>query len=400
MREDENIETDGEGLTSEGSNTESARSATETTGERVGWNAWVAPLSRSERQQLFERINTDSMGGPDYYIMMVLSASLASLGLLQDSTAVVIGAMLVAPLMGPLLGAGLALVQDNLKLIRSSLGVILSGVALGLTVAGLYGVANPGFEPTMEVEARGRPDILDLFIALISGMVAAYAQCRFTLSNTLAGVAIAAALVPPLAVVGISTASGELQIATFASVLLLTNIVAIVLGAAFVFRIMGAQPATIDAQRRPWVRRSLISLGFVALMLSAPLLLQGIEKSRTGQNRPAGYPVSLPVRTAVANFLVGFPSVELVTMARSSVEPESGITIVLSTMGPLVPGFRRKLRQVIADARGTVLPENFVLNKNDTVRIYVMLEAPYATDGVASSGITGTNGDPGMSVFL
>ena len=363
MREDENTETDG---------------------ERVGWKAWVAPLSRSERQQLFERINSDSMGGPDYYIMMVLSASLASLGLLQDSTAVVIGAMLVAPLMGPLLGAGLALVQDNLKLIRSSLGVILAGVALGLTVAGLYGVANPGFEPTMEVEARGRPDILDLFIALISGMVAAYAQCRLTLSNTLAGVAIAAALVPPLAVVGISTASGELQIATFASVLLLTNIVAIVLGAAFVFRLMGAQPATSDAQTRPWVRRSLISLGFVALMLSAPLLLQGIEKSRAGQNRPAGYPVSLPVRTAVADFLVGFPSVELVTMARSSVEPESGITIVLSAMDPLVPGFRRKLRQVIADARGTVLPENFVLNKNDTVRIYVMLEAPYAPEGVAS----------------
>lgn len=63
-------------------------------------------------------------------------------------------------------------------------------------------------------------------------------------------------------------------------------------------------------------------------------------------------------------------------MARSSVEPESGITVVLSTMEPLAPGFRRQLRQVIADARGTVLPENFVLNKNDTVRIYVMLEAP------------------------
>jgi uncharacterized hydrophobic protein (TIGR00271 family) len=307
--------------------------------------------------------------------------------------------MLVAPLMGPLLGAGLALVQDNLKLIRSSLGVILSGVALGLAVAGLYGAANPGFEPTMEVEARGKPDIFDLFIALISGMVASYAQCRFTLSNTLAGVAIAAALVPPLAVVGISTASGELQIAMFASVLLLTNIVAIVLGAAVVFRLMGAQAVAIDGQRRPWVRRSLISLVSVALMLSAPLLLQGIEKSRAGQNRPAGYPVSLPVRTAVADFLVGFPSVELVTMARSSVEPESGITIVLSSMEPLVPGFRRKLRQVIADARGTALPENFVLNKNDTVRIYVMLEAPYASEEVASSHINGIHGDPGLPVI-
>ena len=380
MREDRDSEAHGADQSNEENRADGKASATGTSSDLIGWRTWVRPLNRSERQQLFERINTDSVGGPDYYLMMVLSASLASLGLLQDSTAVVIGAMLVAPLMGPLLGAGLALVQDNLRLIRSSLGVIVLGMVLGLMVAGLYGAANPGFEPTMEVEARGKPDILDLFIALISGMVAAYAQCRFTLSNTLAGVAIAAALVPPLAVVGISTASGELQIATFASVLLLTNIVAIVLGAALVFRLMGAQAATVAGHRRPWVRRSLISLGFVALMLSAPLLLQGIEKSRSGQNRPAGYPVSLPVRTAVAEFLIDFPSVELVTMARSSVEPESGITVVLSTMEPLVPGFRRRLRQVIADARGTVLPENFVLNKNDTVRIYVMLEAPYEAE--------------------
>jgi len=390
MREDQNPSAAGQ--PSEEGMVDVDKRAPEVPGDRIGWRTWIAPLSRDERQQLFERISTDSVGGPDYYIMMVLSASLASLGLLQDSTAVVIGAMLVAPLMGPLLGAGLALVQDNLALMRRSLGVIVLGVVLGLLVAGLYGAANPGFEPTMEVEARGTPDILDLFIALISGMVAAYAQCRFTLSNTLAGVAIAAALVPPLAVVGISTASGELQIAAFATVLLLTNIVAIVLGAAFVFRLMGAQAAVIESRRRPWVRRSLISLGFVALMLSAPLLLQGIEKSRAGQNRPAGYPVSLPVRTAVADFLVSFSSLELVSMARSSVEPESGITVVLSTMEPLVPGFRRQLRQVIADARGTVLPENFVLNRNDTVRIYVMLEAPYATESVTNPGIEGDKG--------
>jgi len=349
-------------------------------------SAWIHRLSRRERQELFERISADSVGGLDYYVMMVLSAALASLGLLQDSKAVVIGAMLVAPLMGPLLGAGLALVQDNIALMRRSLAVLLFGVALALLVASFFGAVNPGFEPTMEVEARGTPDILDLFIALVSGIVAAYAQCRSALSNTIAGVAIAAALVPPLAVVGIATASGETQIAAFASILLLTNIVAIVLGAALVFRFLGVH-VSAEGQRRPWVRRTVMTLGLLALILAAPLLLQGLEKSRAGQNRPATYPVALPVRHAVAEFLEGFPDVELVYMARHSVEPESGITVVLSATGPLVPGFRRKLRQLIASARGHPLLEDFAMDRRrDTVRIFIMMEAPYAPEQDIRSG--------------
>lgn len=354
--------------------------------ETTGSGAWIRPLGRRERQDLFERIRADSVGGLDYYVMMVLSAALASLGLLQDSKAVVIGAMLVAPLMGPLLGAGLALVQDNVALMRRSLAVLLFGVALALLVAGFFGAVNPGFEPTMEVEARGTPDILDLFIALISGTVAAYAQSRPALSNTIAGVAIAAALVPPLAVVGIATASRETQIAAFAGILLLTNIVAIILGAALVFRLLGVH-VSAEGQQRPWVRRALMSLGFLALILAAPLLLQGIEKSRTGQNRPASYPVALPVRHAVAAFLKDFPDVELVYIARQSVEPESGITVVLAATEPLVPGFRRKLRQVIGNARGHPLLEEFARDRRpETVRIFVMLEAPYEQGRDVRSG--------------
>ena len=139
---------------------------------------WLPRLERPERQELYARVRHDSVGGPDFYVMMFLASMLASLGLLQGSTAVVIGAMLVAPLVGPLLGTGLALVQGNVHLMRVSLQVVLGGVLLGLAVAVFFGVINPGFEPTLEIEARGRPDLLDLFVALASGMVAAYAQGR------------------------------------------------------------------------------------------------------------------------------------------------------------------------------------------------------------------------------
>ena len=111
--------------------------------------------------------------------MMLLSTSLASLGLLADSTAVVIGAMLVAPLMGPLVAAGHALVQGNLSMFKRSMVVTLIGLGIGFTASLFFGAINPGFEPTLEIEARGKPDLLDLGIAFFSGMTAAYAVGRF-----------------------------------------------------------------------------------------------------------------------------------------------------------------------------------------------------------------------------
>jgi uncharacterized hydrophobic protein (TIGR00271 family) len=114
-------------------------------------------MERAERQELFGRIESGADGGRDYLVMMVLSATLASLGLLQGSTAVVIGAMLVAPLMGPLVGAGLALVQGNLELMRRSMTVAAIGIALGFAVAMFFGAINPGYEPTMEVSFLRSP---------------------------------------------------------------------------------------------------------------------------------------------------------------------------------------------------------------------------------------------------
>ena len=89
-------------------------------------------LERDERKELVERISIGADGGVDFIVMMLLAATLSSLGLLEGSTAVVIGAMLVAPLMGPLVATGLALVQRNLRLFRSSLTVCGTGILLGL----------------------------------------------------------------------------------------------------------------------------------------------------------------------------------------------------------------------------------------------------------------------------
>lgn len=326
-------------------------------------------LGRGERKELVSRIEIGADGGIDFIVMMLLAAALASLGLLQGSTAVVIGAMLVAPLMGPLVAAGLALVQGNLSLFRSALSVCALGILLGLGASLFFGAINPGFEASMEIEARGNPDVLDLFIALASGMVAAYAMGRPNLSGTLAGVAIAAALLPPLAVVGIGLTNDEIIIAGNAAILFATNLVAIILGAALIFRLLGMHVAISEKNESRWVRRATMVFTLLAVILAAPLLLNVLEKSRAGQVRPAIYPVSADVRNAVREFVGHHQNLDLIAMARDSVEPDTGITILLATDSPLKSNLKDELVNIVRTARG---------DKDAVVRVFTLLEAPPA----------------------
>ncbi len=103
---------------------------------------WFPRLDREGRLELSERIEAGARGDADFFVMMALAATLASLGLLEDSTAVVIGAMLVAPLMGPLVGAGLALVQGNARLFRIGMVVSCCGLGSGFAIS-LIGALNP-----------------------------------------------------------------------------------------------------------------------------------------------------------------------------------------------------------------------------------------------------------------
>jgi len=291
--------------------------------------------------------------------------------------AVVIGAMIVAPLMGPLLGAGLALVQGNLNLIRNSVFVALCGIGIGLCISLFFGVINPGFEPTMEVEARGNPDVFDLFIALASGMVAAYAQGRPNVSSTLAGVAVAAALLPPIAAAGIAATGGYFEIAANAAVLLVTNLVAIVLGAGIIFRLLGVRVTPRATGLPGWARRAEAGLVLVAIILLVPLLLEmgGMDKYSRGQLRPNAYPVSKRVSDAVKEYVADQSNMRIVTMGRYSVEPESSITIVLSTVDPAPREFPSELARVVRTARGAN-PQNESKKEGAAIRIFTMQEAP------------------------
>jgi uncharacterized hydrophobic protein (TIGR00271 family) len=317
-------------------------------------NIWGAfpKLERDERLDLVQQLEQNAQWNIDFIMMMVLSTSLASLGLLADSTAVVIGAMLVAPLMGPLVAAGHSLVQANLNLFRKSIGVTGMGLGIGFAASLLFGILNLGFEPTLEIEARGTPDLLDLIIGLFSGMTAAYATGRSNVMTTLAGVAIAAALVPPLAVIGIALTHGKPIISGNAAILLITNIVTIILGAAIVFRLFKVNASRHGEGIPVWARRFFMLLILLVVLLSAPLLSHRIELQRTGQNRPLQYPVSEKVRESVKEYISNWPQVEVMTLGRNSVEPEAGITIILISEIDLSPKFEEGLIKVVQKARG------------------------------------------------
>jgi uncharacterized hydrophobic protein (TIGR00271 family) len=187
-----------------------------------------------------------------FWILLVLAAIIATAGVVADSTATVIGAMIVAPLMTPIIGAALAIVlADRANAVRSALLVLL-GAACVVGIAFLVGLVIQipvVAEGNAQVAARVSPRLIDLIAALATGAVGAFALCREDVSDTLPGVAIAISLVPPLAVVGLTLESGEPAQALGALLLFGTNVAAIIAMGTLVLMIYRVRDTAAAAGR-------------------------------------------------------------------------------------------------------------------------------------------------------
>lgn len=204
----------------------------------------VPQMEREVRLDLVQRVQSNSLWDFDFRALTWLATVIASVGLLQDSAAVIIGAMLVAPLMTPMLGMGLAMVQGNPRLVRAATSSVVAGMATAFLLALVLGLIVPGFYvPTPEMLKRNWPGMLDLFVAFVSGLAAAYSSSRPNLLAALPGVAIAASLVPPIATSGLALALSDYDLVGGAMLLFLTNRVAIVLAAAVVIWCVGVRGA-------------------------------------------------------------------------------------------------------------------------------------------------------------
>ncbi|MFC6977532.1 DUF389 domain-containing protein [Microbulbifer taiwanensis] len=279
---------------------------------------WNPLLSPSDYADLLEGLRRGSQLSLDFLIMLGLAAVVASMGLLQDSTAVVIGSMLLAPLMTPMLGCGLALAQANPKLGNAALRSVGIGLALTLVISLLMGFLTPGAELTPEIFARGDPNILDLVVAAASGAAAAYASARPNLIGSIAGVAVATALVPPLCSAGISLAYFDITNARGAALLFTTNFVAIVLCAAATFRILGIRTARTGSRQRRWVVGTVAAMAIAGLVLLVPLQLALLKGLLQGKPQPNYYPLSRAVMNALEDYVEDDPDVEIFDAGRPS----------------------------------------------------------------------------------
>lgn len=236
------------------------------------WFRSIIPrMELSERTETYMRIRRNSRAASYFFVLIALATLIAALGLIVNSAAVVIGAMLVAPLMSPIVGTGLAIVLGDTRFLRMALGSVLQGVLLAVVLGAIAGLLHLNEPLTPELMARTQPSLLDLAIALFSGLAGAYALSRSNAAGALPGVAIAAALVPPLATVGISLTGGHWQEAAGASLLFFTNFVAISSATALTFLLLGFRPTPTQKERRSVqirsVRVALIMLGLVSLLL-------------------------------------------------------------------------------------------------------------------------------------
>lgn len=249
----------------------------------------VKPVSRERRAEVQVQLRESSDPDFDFFLLVILSSVIATLGLLTDSPAVIIGAMLVAPLMSPILGFGLAALTGDVTLLRNAAIALARGAAAAILLSAVLTLVNRWLpfltlqELPDEVLARTHPSPIDLTIALAGGMAAAFALAMPSISAALPGVAIATALMPPLCSVGIGIATGRWDVAGGAFLLFITNAVTIAFAAMLVFSALGF---TVKSEDGHLVRRALSVAAFSTLILFVPLSWLSVQFLReASENR-------------------------------------------------------------------------------------------------------------------
>lgn len=213
---------------------------------------------------------TDLTGS--YVAALVFANLIALLGLLSNSVAVVIGAMLISPLMGPIFSLGLSFAMGHLVLARKAARIIGISVLMTVIVAAIFTFFSPLKEATSEILTRTRPNIYDLLVAIFAGAIGAIALCtRKNYLFTTTGIAIATAVIPPLSVVGYGIGTLQLSMAMGGFLLFFTNLVAIVISSDIVFMLLRFRSSMVEESSYP-LRLRLKILGIVLAVISIPLV--------------------------------------------------------------------------------------------------------------------------------
>lgn len=238
----------------------------------------------SDRQVLYDKIlyegATLSRRLGRFFTLMGLASAIAAMGVITDSTAVVIGAMLIAPLMTPLMAVAVSVVMGWPRRLARAGAVAGGGIVLSISTGALLGAAVPAVidvSTNSQILARTSPTTLDLIIAVAAGAAGAYGLSRADVSDALPGVAIAISLVPPLTVVGIAWSQGAWRAGNGALLLFVTNALAIIVVGGATFVLTGITPLRRVADHQHRVRTASAAIAALAVIVVGALALNGAE---------------------------------------------------------------------------------------------------------------------------
>jgi len=239
--------------------------------------------SQEQYTSLFSSLREESKLTSTFMILLILSTMIATFGLFINSSSVVIGAMLLAPLMQPIVSLSMGVLRQDSDLELNGAKTIFWGVLAVLFTAAFISLFTPIERLTIEMSGRLSPTILDLFVAIASGAAAAYAKSNEKIIGSLAGVAIAVALVPPLAVAGIGLGWANWHMFSMSFLLFVTNLVGIVLSAAFTFTLLGFSPLRI-ARKGIMIWMSIVLIVAIPLYSSFEKMKEDIQIQKTLAN--------------------------------------------------------------------------------------------------------------------
>ncbi|WP_433201696.1 TIGR00341 family protein [Dactylosporangium sp. CS-047395] len=239
---------------------------------RGRWSRLLLPAQRRPLPELADQLDLargdHAAKRSAFWSMLVLSAVIATAGVLADSTATVIGAMIIAPLSRPIMGIALGTVTADRRLLRHSAGVVTAGLVMVVGIGAIASLAVPAGADLLtntQVSGRTAPRLADLIAAVATGAAGALGLSRRDVSDVLPGVAIAISLVPPLAVAGVCLGQGDLPLAAGALVLFASNVLSLVLAGTLVFAAYGY------ARRPHGLGRAYVTITMLMLLLLVPL---------------------------------------------------------------------------------------------------------------------------------
>jgi uncharacterized hydrophobic protein (TIGR00271 family) len=225
-----------------------------------------------------------------FSVLLFLSTIIAAYGVLADSTATVIGAMIIAPLMNPIVATTAALIMGRARRAIRSFLIVVGGIIMVITLAAIIGMITfnvISVTTNSQIASRTSPNLDDLIVALAAGAAGAFAYSRADVADSLPGVAIAIALVPPLSVVGITLSQGEWSAAGGAMLLFLTNLLSILLAGGIVFLLLDLGGASFDERELSRVKARRV-YGFITLgvlLVTVPLAVATFTVAKNSSNQ-------------------------------------------------------------------------------------------------------------------